>query len=95
MSDVIDELKVQIDASTKSADAKLDKFIDKMLQLQSAITSVKMSNATNISNGLNQITSSVQNFNKNTKTADFTRIATGIQELSLLFQGLWQISSPV
>lgn len=87
MSDVIDELKVQIDASTKSADAKLDKFIDKMLQLQSAITSVKMSNATNISNGLNQITSSVQNFNKNTKTADFTRIATGLNKLSAVDSG--------
>lgn len=87
MSDVIDELKVQIDASTKSADAKLDKFIDKMLQLQSAITSVKMSNATNISNGLNQITSSVQNFNKNTKTADFTRIATGLNKLSAIDSG--------
>lgn len=87
MSDVIDELKVQIDASTKSADAKLDKFIDKMLQLQSAITSVKMSNATNISNGLNKITSSVQNFNKNTKTADFTRIATGLNKLSAVDSG--------
>lgn len=87
MSDVIDELKVQIDASTKSADAKLDKFIDKMLQLQSAITSVKMSNSTNISNGLNQITSSVQNFNKNTKTADFTRIATGLNKLSAVDSG--------
>lgn len=87
MSDVIDELKVQIDASTKSADAKLNKFIDKMLQLQSAITSVKMSNATNISNGLNQITSSVQNFNKNTKTADFTRIATGLNKLSAVDSG--------
>lgn len=87
MSDVIDELKVQIDASTKSADAKLDKFIDKMLQLQSAITSVKMSNANNISNGLNQITSSVQNFNKNTKTADFTRIATGLNKLSAVDSG--------
>ena len=82
MSDVIDELKIQIDASSKNADAKLDKFIDKMLQLQSAITSVKMSNATNIASGINQITSSVQNFNKNTKTADFTRIATGLNKLS-------------
>lgn len=82
MSDVIDELKIQIDASAKNADAKLDKFIDKMLQLQSAITSVKMSNATNIASGINQITSSVQNFNKNTKTADFTRIATGLNKLS-------------
>ena len=82
MSDVTDELKIQIDASSKNADAKLDKFIDKMLQLQSAITSVKMSNATNIASGINQITSSVQNFNKNTKTADFTRIATGLNKLS-------------
>lgn len=91
MSDVIDELKVQIDASTKNADAKLDKFIDKMLQLQSAIMGVKMSNATNIANGLDKISSSVQNFSKNTKTADFTRIATGLNKLSTVDS--WSISA--
>lgn len=91
MSDVIDELKVQIDASTKNADAKLDKFIDKMLQLQSAIMGVKMSNATNIANGLDKISSSVQNFSKNTKTADFTRIAIGLNKLSTVDS--WSISA--
>lgn len=82
MSDIIDELKVQIDASSESADDKLDKFIDKMLQLQSVITGIKISNATNIANGINQITSSIQNFSQNTKTADFTRVATGMNKLS-------------
>ena len=38
MADVIDELKVQIDASTKNADVKLDKFIAKMESLQKAVT---------------------------------------------------------
>ena len=33
MADVIDDLKIQLDASTQSADAKLDKFINKMLRL--------------------------------------------------------------
>lgn len=63
MGDVIDELKVQIDASTKNADAKLDKFIDRMLKLQSAITGLEMSNASGVASGINQIANAVQNFN--------------------------------
>lgn len=82
MSDVIDDLKVQIDASTQSADAKLDKFIAKMMKLQSTITGLEMSNVSNIASGINQISASIQNFNNRTKTADFSRVATGINKLA-------------
>lgn len=82
MSDVIDDLKVQIDASTQSADAKLDKFIAKMMKLQSTITGLEMSNVSNIASGINQISASIQNFNNRTKTADFSRIATGMNKLA-------------
>ena len=82
MSDVIDDLKVQIDASTQSADAKLDKFIVKMMKLQSTITGLEMSNVSNIASGINQISASIQNFNNRTKTADFSRVATGMNKLA-------------
>lgn len=82
MSDVIDDLKVQIDASTQSADAKLDRFIAKMLKLQSTITGLEMSNVSNIASGINQISASIQNFNNRTKTADFSRVATGMNKLA-------------
>ena len=82
MSDVIDDLKVQIDASTQSADAKLDKFIAKMMKLQSTITGLEMSNVSNIASGINQISASIQNFNNRTKTADFSRVATGMNKLA-------------
>lgn len=82
MGDVIDELKVQIDASTKNADAKLDKFIDRMLKLQSAITGLEMSNASGVASGINQIANAVQNFNTRNKTADFTRIASGLNRIA-------------
>ena len=59
MSDVIDDLKVQIDASTQSADAKLDKFIAQMMKLQSTITGLEMSNVSNIASGINQISASI------------------------------------
>lgn len=82
MGDVIDELKVQIDSSTKNADAKLDKFINRMLKLQSAITGLEMSNASGIASGINQISNAVQNFNTRNKTADFTRIASGLNRIA-------------
>lgn len=82
MSDVIDELKVQIDASTNNADAKIDKFINKMLRLQTAITGVEMSGASQVASGINQISSAIMNFNQNTKTADFTRVTRGLNQLS-------------
>ena len=82
MSDVIDDLKVQIDASTQSADAKLDKFIAQMMKLQSTITGLEMSNVSNIASGINQISASIQNFNNRAKTADFSRVATGMNKLA-------------
>nr|DAH07904.1 MAG TPA: minor tail protein [Caudoviricetes sp.] len=82
MSDVIDDLKVQIDASTQSADAKLDKFIAQMMKLQSTITGLEMSNVSNIAFGINQISASIQNFNNRTKTADFSRVTTGMNKLA-------------
>lgn len=81
MADVIDDLKVQIDASTNSADAKIDKFIQKMMSLQSAITGIEMSGASQIASGINQIASSIQSFNERTKTADFSRITRGLNKL--------------
>lgn len=82
MADVIDDLKIQIDASTQSADAKLDKFISKMLRLQSAISGVEMSGASQVASGINQISSAIQGFSERTKTADFSRVATGMNKLA-------------
>ena len=82
MSDVIDDLKVQIDASTNSADAKIDKFIQKMLSLQSALSGIEMSGASQVASGINQIASSIQSFNERTKTADFSRVTGGLNKLA-------------
>lgn len=82
MADVIDDLKIQIDASTQSADAKLDKFINKMLRLQSAISGVEMSGASQVASGINQISSAIQGFSERTKTADFSRVVTGMNKLA-------------
>lgn len=81
MADVIDDLKIQIDASTNNADAKIDKFIQKMISLQSAISGIEMSGASQIASGINQISNSIQNFSNNTKTADFSRITKGLNKL--------------
>lgn len=82
VADVIDDLKIQIEASTQSADAKLDKFIAKMVKLQSTITGIEMSNVGQIASGINQIAASVQGFNERTKKADFNRIAVGMSKIA-------------
>uniref|UniRef100_UPI003AB9B371 methyl-accepting chemotaxis protein n=1 Tax=Enterocloster clostridioformis TaxID=1531 RepID=UPI003AB9B371 len=41
-----------------------------------------MSNVSNIASGINQISASIQNFNNRTKTADFSRVATGMNKLA-------------
>lgn len=82
MSDVIDDLKVQIDASTNSADAKIDKFIQKMLSLQSALSGLEISGASQVASGINQISSSIQSFSERTKTADFSRVTRGLNKLA-------------
>lgn len=60
----------------------MDKFIAKMMKLQSTITGLEMSNVSNIASGINQISASIQNFNNRTKTADFSRVATGMNKLA-------------
>lgn len=82
MSDVIDELKVQIDASASNADAKIDKFINKMLRLHTAISAVEMSGSSQVAAGINQIANAVADFNQKTKTADFSRVTRGLNKLS-------------
>ena len=82
MADVIDDLKVQIDANTNIADAKIDKFIQKMMSLQSAISGIEMSGASQVASGINQIASSVQSFSERTRTADFSRVTSGLNKLA-------------
>lgn len=89
MADVIDELKVQIDASTKNADVKLDKFITKMESLQKAVTGLSGFNASGFANGLSQLATSIQDFSSKTKAADFNRVAKGLDKLAAVnAQGL-------
>lgn len=89
MADVIDELKVQIDASTKNADVKLDKFIAKMESLQKAVTGLSGFNASGFANGLGQLATSIQDFSSKTKAADFNRVAKGLDKLAAVnAQGL-------
>lgn len=89
MADVIDELKVQIDASTKNADVKLDKFIAKMENLQKAVTGLSGFNASGFANGLGQLATSIQDFSSKTKAADFNRVAKGLDKLAAVnAQGL-------
>ncbi len=86
MSGTVDSLSIKINASAKGANQQLDKLVEKMVLLRSTINGINVGN-------LNSLSTSIQNFSKaasglsQVKTADFTRMAKGIEKLSNIRKG--------
>ena len=86
MPGAVDSLNIRIDASARGANQQLDKLVEKMVLLRSTINGINVGN-------LNSLSASIQNFSKaasglsQVKTADFTRMAKGIEKLSNIRKG--------
>lgn len=78
----IDSLQIQISADAASAAAGLEKLSASLGRIKSAISGIDTSGFQQLASGINQLSTSIQNFSARTKTADFTRIATGLNRLS-------------
>lgn len=78
----IDSLQIQISADAASAVAGLEKLSASLGRIKSAISGIDTSGFQQLASGINQLSTSIQNFSTRTKTADFTRIATGLNRLS-------------
>lgn len=78
----IDSLQIQISADAASAAAGLEKLSASLGRIKSAISGIDTSGFQQLASGINQLSTSIQNFSTRTKTADFTRIATGLNRLS-------------
>ena len=81
MADVIDELAIEISASSKDAEASINRLVLKLDKLTASINNVQSQGITNLANSVNQLASSMQAMNA-LKTTDFTRLAKNITKLS-------------
>ena len=82
MPDSIDSLDLRISAEASSAQKSLDRLATSLKNIGSALNSVNGERFRSLSGGISQLSSSMQRFSGSVKTADFTRIATGLNRLS-------------
>lgn len=82
MPDNIDSLQIEISANAQSAERSLDRLADTLIRLQSSLRGISNGQFQNLSAGIRQLSDSMQRFSGVVKTADFTRIATGLNKLS-------------
>lgn len=78
----IDSLQLKISADAQSAEKSIGRLADSLLRLQSSLKGITGGQFQNLSSGITELSNSMQQFSGSVKTADFTRIATGLNKLS-------------
>ncbi len=78
----IDSLKLQISANTGVAVRSLDRLADSLIKLKGSLNGINFGGFQNLSSGIRQMSDAMERFSGTVKTADFTRIATGLNKLS-------------
>lgn len=78
----IDSLQLKISADAQSAEKSIARLADSLLRLQSSLKGITGGQFQNLSSGITELSNSMQQFSGSVKTADFTRIATGLNKLS-------------
>lgn len=82
MAENIDSLQIEISANAYNAEKSLDKLAASLLKLQASLNGISLGKFKDLSDGIQQMSSAMQQFSGTVKTADFTRIATGLNKLS-------------
>ena len=82
MPDNIDSLQIEISANASKAEKSLNKLASSLGKIQSALSGIDSGRFQNLSSGILQLSNSMERFSSSVKTADFTRIATGLNKLS-------------
>lgn len=76
----IDRLEIIVEAEAKKASSELDKLIDKLGQVSTALNGLKSSGLNNLSSGIRQLSSAMSTMS-GVKTTDFNRLAKNIEKL--------------
>lgn len=82
MAENIDSLQIEISANATVAEKSLNRLADSLLKLQGSLKSINGGQFQNLSSGIRQMSDAMTRFSGGVKTADFTRIATGLNKLS-------------
>ncbi len=77
----VDSLDIQISAESKKAAASLDNLCKKLDRVSASLSGVNSRGLATMGAGVNKLSNAMANFSKNTKTADFSRIARNLNEL--------------
>lgn len=78
----IDSLQIQIAANANVAVSSLNKLSESLLRLKTSLGGISNGQFQDLSSGIRQMSEAMQRFSGTVKTADFTRIATGLNKLS-------------
>lgn len=82
MAENIDGLQIEISADANIAEKSLNRLADSLIKLQSSVGALGNGQFQNLAAGIRQLSDSMERFSGGVKTADFTRIATGLSKLS-------------
>ena len=86
MGTTVDSLEIQLQAQAGKANSAIDTLISKLDTLNTSLTTINGSGLSGIANGVNKLSRSMQGL-KNVGTADYTRLAKGIEKIANLDSG--------
>lgn len=86
MGTTVDSLEIQLQAQAGKANNAIDTLITKLGTLNTSLTKINGSGLSGVANGVDKLSRSMQGL-KNVGTADYTRLAKGIEKISNLDSG--------
>lgn len=86
----VDSLDIQISAQVNKANASITTLIKRLDGLSASISSVNTRGLATMGAGVNKLANAMNNFAKNTKTADFTRLGKSLEKISTIPTGNMQ-----
>lgn len=81
MPTTVDSLDIQISAESKKASAAIDNLVKKLDRVSASLSGVNTRGLATMASGVNKLSNAMNNFSKNTKTADFSRITRNLNKL--------------
>lgn len=82
MGTTVDSLDIQLQMQSQRAITSIDTLISRLGRLNSSLATVNSRGFATMGSGINKLANSTSNFSKNTKNADFSRLARNIKTLN-------------
>lgn len=83
----VDSLDIQISAQVNKANASITTLIKRLDGLSDSLSSVNTRGLATMGAGVNKLANAMNNFAKNTNTADFTRLGKSLEKISTIPTG--------